>query len=109
MHQFIFWGCLPQPPSNAPRVRLDDFGSAPNDQNDVTYLFGFPVASFRIRTVLSWFLFHGLDVAAHGPGQALFSGHYGAECAIRFAGNADLQHGFLSADTPHGKFLPDLP
>jgi hypothetical protein len=30
----------------------------------VTYLFGFPVASFKIRTVLSWFLFHGLDVAA---------------------------------------------
>jgi MFS transporter, NNP family, nitrate/nitrite transporter len=30
----------------------------------VTYIFGFPVMSFRIRTVLSWFLFHGLDVAA---------------------------------------------
>ena len=30
----------------------------------VTYLFGFPVGSFRIRTVVSWLLFHGLDVAA---------------------------------------------
>ena len=30
----------------------------------VTYLFGFPVGSFRIRTVVSWLLFHGLDIAA---------------------------------------------
>jgi hypothetical protein len=30
----------------------------------VTYLFGFPVASFRLRTALSWLIFHGLDVAA---------------------------------------------
>ena len=30
----------------------------------VTYIFGFPTGSFRIRTVWSWFLFHGLDVAA---------------------------------------------
>jgi hypothetical protein len=30
----------------------------------VTYLFGFPVASFRVRTVLSWIIFHGLDIAA---------------------------------------------
>jgi NNP family nitrate/nitrite transporter-like MFS transporter len=30
----------------------------------VTYLFGFPVGSFRIRTVISWLLFHGLDIAA---------------------------------------------
>jgi hypothetical protein len=31
---------------------------------DVTYLFGVPVGSFRIRTVVSWLLFHGLDIAA---------------------------------------------
>jgi MFS transporter, NNP family, nitrate/nitrite transporter len=30
----------------------------------VTYLFGFPVGSFPIRTVVSWLLFHGLDIAA---------------------------------------------
>src|SRR5919206_464979 len=30
----------------------------------ITYLFGFPVGSFPIRTVASWLLFHGLDVAA---------------------------------------------
>ena len=30
----------------------------------VTYLFGFPVGSFRIRTILSWLLFHGLDISA---------------------------------------------
>ena len=30
----------------------------------VTYLFGFPVGSFRIRTILSWLMFHGLDIAA---------------------------------------------
>ena len=30
----------------------------------VTYLFGFPVGSFKIRTVLSWLIFHGLDIAA---------------------------------------------
>jgi hypothetical protein len=30
----------------------------------VTYLFGFPTGSFRIRTVVSWVLFHGLDFSA---------------------------------------------
>jgi hypothetical protein len=30
----------------------------------VTYLFGFPVGSFPIRTVTSWMLFHGLDFSA---------------------------------------------
>ena len=42
----------------------------------VTYLFGFPVGSFRIRTVISWLLFHGLDIAAvlvlAGVGLALW-------------------------------------
>jgi MFS transporter, NNP family, nitrate/nitrite transporter len=41
------------------------FGTAPDDQMTyVTYLFGFPVGSFRIRTVVSWLLFHGLDISA---------------------------------------------
>src|SRR2546427_3437740 len=30
----------------------------------VTYLFGFPVMSFKLRTILSWVIFHGLDFAA---------------------------------------------
>ena len=46
------------------RVRVDPLRVGANDQMTyVTYLFGFPVGSFRIRTVLSWLLFHGLDVA----------------------------------------------
>ena len=41
------------------------FASAPDDQMTyVTYLFGFPVGSFPIRTVMSWLLFHGLDISA---------------------------------------------
>ena len=47
------------------RVWLGHFRSAPDDQMIyVTYLFGFPVGSFKIRTVLSWLIFHGLDIAA---------------------------------------------
>ena len=66
MHQCLFWGCLLAVAITFPLVfGWIYFGSAPNDQMMyVTYLFGFPVASFKIRTVLSWFLFHGLDVAA---------------------------------------------
>ena len=41
------------------------FGSALDDQmRYVSYLFGFPVASFTIRTILSWMIFHLLDIAA---------------------------------------------
>ena len=66
MHQFLFWGCLLAVAITFPLVfGWIYFGSAPSDQlMYVTYLFGFSVASFKIRTVLSWFLFHGLDVAA---------------------------------------------
>jgi MFS family permease len=66
MHQLLFWGCLLAVAITFPLVfGWIHFGSAPDDQMTyVTYLFGFPVGSFRIRTVLSWLLFHGLDVAA---------------------------------------------
>jgi MFS transporter, NNP family, nitrate/nitrite transporter len=66
MHQCLFWGCLLAVAITFPLVfGWIYFGSAPNDQmRYVTYLFGFPVASFKIRTIVSWFLFHGLDVAA---------------------------------------------
>jgi nitrate reductase gamma subunit len=30
----------------------------------VTYLFGFPVGAFKIRTALSWIIFHALDISA---------------------------------------------
>ena len=66
MHQCLFWGCLLAAAITFPLVfGWIHFGSAPNDQMTyVTYLFGFPVGSFRIRTVVSWLLFHGLDIAA---------------------------------------------
>ena len=66
MHQMLFWGCLLAVAITFPLVfGWIHFGSAPDDQMTyVTYLFGFPVGSFRIRTVISWLLFHGLDIAA---------------------------------------------
>ena len=66
MHQLLFWGCLLAVAITFPLVfGWIHFGSAPDDQMTyVTYLFGFPVGSFRIRTIVSWLLFHGLDVAA---------------------------------------------
>jgi NNP family nitrate/nitrite transporter-like MFS transporter len=66
MHQLIFWGCLSAVAITFPLVfGWIHFGTRPDDQMTyVTYLFGFPVASFRVRTVLSWLLFHGLDISA---------------------------------------------
>jgi MFS transporter, NNP family, nitrate/nitrite transporter len=66
MHQLIFWGCILAVAITFPLVfGWIHFGSAPDDQMTyVTYLFGFPVGSFRIRTALSWIIFHGLDIAA---------------------------------------------
>ena len=66
MHQLLFWGCLLAVAITFPLVfGWIYFRSAPNNQmRYVTYLFGFPTGSFEIRTVSSWFLFHGLDVAA---------------------------------------------
>jgi len=66
MHQLIFWGCLLAVLITFPLVfGWISFGSRPDDQMTyVTYLFGFPAASFRIRTLVSWLLFHGLDISA---------------------------------------------
>ena len=66
MHQLLFWGCLLAAAITFPLVfGWIHFGSAGGDQMTyVTYLFGFPTGSFRIRTLWSWLLFHGLDVAA---------------------------------------------
>jgi len=66
MHQFLFWGCLLAAAITFPLVfGWIYFESAPDDQMTyVTYLFGFPVMSFKLRTILSWVIFHGLDFAA---------------------------------------------
>jgi MFS family permease len=66
MHQFLFWGCVLAAAITFPLVfGWIYFESAPNDQMTyVTYLFGFPVMSFKLRTILSWVIFHGLDFAA---------------------------------------------
>jgi NNP family nitrate/nitrite transporter-like MFS transporter len=66
MHQLLFWGCLLAAAITFPLVfGWISFGTrSPDPMTYVTYLFGFPLASFRIRTALSWFVFHGLDLAA---------------------------------------------
>jgi hypothetical protein len=66
MHQLLFWGCLLAAAITFPLVfGWIYFGSKGQDpMTYVTYLFGFPTGSFRIRTAVSWLLFHGLDVAA---------------------------------------------
>ena len=66
MHQFLFWGCVTAVLITFPLVfGWIHFGSRPDDQMTyITYLFGFPVGSFPIRTVVSWLLFHGLDISA---------------------------------------------
>ncbi len=66
MHQFLFWGCLLAAAITFPLVfGWIHFGTLPDDPRTyVTYVWGFPTASFRVRTLFSWLLFHGLDVAA---------------------------------------------
>jgi NNP family nitrate/nitrite transporter-like MFS transporter len=66
MHQLLFWGCLTAVAITFPLVfGWIHFESAPDDQMTyIPHLFGFPVGSFRIRTLLSWVLFHGLDFSA---------------------------------------------
>ena len=66
MHQFLFWGCLLAAAITFPLVfGWIHFGTLPDDPlTYVTYIFGFPTASFPVRTAVAWLLFHGLDVAA---------------------------------------------
>lgn len=66
MHQLLFWGCLLAGAITFPLVfGWVHFGSAPQDQMTyVTYVFGFPVASFPLRTFVAWMTFHGLDLSA---------------------------------------------
>lgn len=66
MHFCLFWGCLSAVAITFPLVLgWINFTSALHDQKTyVTWLFGFPVGSFRVGTVFSWMLFHGLDFSA---------------------------------------------
>lgn len=66
MHQMLFWGCVTAVAITFPLVfGWIKFESASDDQMTyITYLFGFPTGSFPIRTIVSWLLFHGLDVSA---------------------------------------------
>jgi len=66
MHQFLFWGCLLAAAITFPLVfGWIHFETPPDDPlTYVTYVFGFPTASFPVRTVFAWLLFHGLDIAA---------------------------------------------
>lgn len=66
MHQCLFWGCLLAAAITFPLVfGWIHFGTADHDpMTYVTYVFGFPTASFKVRTLWSWLLFHGLDVSA---------------------------------------------
>jgi len=66
MHFCLFWGCLSAVAITFPLVfGWIHFTSSPNDQlTYITWLFGFPVSSFEVHTVVSFLLFHGLDFSA---------------------------------------------
>ena len=66
MHQCLFWGCILAAAITFPLVfGWIAFKSLPNDQSTyVTYLFGFPVGTFPINSVVASLLFHGLDISA---------------------------------------------
>ncbi|MEO6223801.1 MAG: MFS transporter, partial [Vicinamibacterales bacterium] len=66
MHLLLSWGTMLAVAITFPLVfGWIHFESLPDDQMTyVTYVFGFPTASFAVPTVTSWLLFHGLDIAA---------------------------------------------
>jgi NNP family nitrate/nitrite transporter-like MFS transporter len=66
MHQFLFWGCLLAAAITFPLVfGWLSFGSKATDQMTyVTYVFGFPVSSFPLNSIIAEIAFHGLDIAA---------------------------------------------
>lgn len=66
MHFFLFWGCVSAVAITFPLVfGWIHFTSSPEDQRTyITWLFGFPVSSFEVRTFVSFVLFHGLDFSA---------------------------------------------
>jgi NNP family nitrate/nitrite transporter-like MFS transporter len=66
MHQCLFWGCLLAVAITFPLVfGWIHFRTLPGDSlTYVTYLFGFPMGSFRLHTIPAGLLFHGLDISA---------------------------------------------
>jgi MFS transporter, NNP family, nitrate/nitrite transporter len=66
MHQLLFWGCIVAVLITFPLV----FGwisfqtLSTNQETYVVLLYGFPVQSFRLHTLLAELLFHGLDISA---------------------------------------------
>ena len=66
MHQLLFWGCLLAVAITFPLVfGWISFQSLPTDQETyVVVLYGFPVQTFRLHTLIAELLFHGLDVSA---------------------------------------------
>lgn len=66
MHQMLFWGCLLAVAITFPLVfGWISFQSLPTDQETyVIVLYGFPVQSFRLHTLIAELLFHGLDISA---------------------------------------------
>src|SRR5207237_1332565 len=66
MHQLIFWGCLLAVAITFPLVfGWIRFRSLPSDQmRYVTYVYGFPVLTFRLHTLFAGMLFHALDISA---------------------------------------------
>lgn len=66
MHFCLFWGCMSAVAITFPLVfGWIHFTSDVNDQMTyITWLFGFPMSSFELRTVVSFVLFHGLDFSA---------------------------------------------
>jgi len=66
MHQCLFWGCLLAAAITFPLVfGWIHFRTAPEDpMTYVTYVFGFPVMSFPLRSWIATVVFHGLDISA---------------------------------------------
>jgi NNP family nitrate/nitrite transporter-like MFS transporter len=66
MHQMLFWGCILAVAITFPLVfGWISFQSLPTDQETyVVVLYGFPVQTFRLHTLIAELLFHGLDVSA---------------------------------------------
>jgi MFS transporter, NNP family, nitrate/nitrite transporter len=66
MHQFLFWGCLLAAAVTFPLVfGWISFTSDANDQMTyVAHLFGFPMGSFPVHSLIAELTFHSLDIAA---------------------------------------------
>ena len=66
MHQLLFWGCILAALITFPLVfGWISFQTLPADQETyVILVYGFPVQSFRLHTLLAELLFHGLDISA---------------------------------------------